>query len=164
MAHSDAASDPPIVVLHVDDDEADAFAVRRALGRTGRTHRYHHLESGEALLAVLGDGSGDGSGYGSGGEPVPPTSPLIVLLDLAMPGLGGLETLRRLRADDRVPPVPVIVLSGSDDGREVAACYAAGASAYVTKPATADGLQGAARALADHWLATVTLPSTLPSG
>ena len=140
-----------VLVLHADDDEADAFAIRRALRKCGHAHRYERVASGEALLDALG----------STGDPTASAASerCIVLLDLRMPGMGGLEALRRLRDDVAFPPHPVIVMSGSDDERDVAACYAAGANAYFAKPSTADDLQALTHTIGAHWLDAVALPA-----
>jgi DNA-binding response OmpR family regulator len=78
--------------------------------------------------------------------------PTIVLLDLNLPKIGGLEVLRRLRAEERTQVLPVIVLTSSIEDVDVVRSYAAGANAYVHKPVDFANFVEATRALGLFWL------------
>jgi CheY-like chemotaxis protein len=87
--------------------------------------------------------------------------PTVVLLDLKLPKVDGLEVLRRIRADDRTKNLPVVVLTSSDDRRDVAESYRLGANSYVCKPVNFSQFQEALRYLQFYWL---RLNEPLPSG
>lgn len=112
----------PIIVL-VDDDEDHLFIAERALARAGIRAKLCMAREGREALRVLEQESVTDSG-----SPV-----ALVMLDLRMPGVGGMDLLRRMRADERTRAVPVVVISSSDRPEEVAEAYAAGANSYVVK-------------------------------
>ena len=78
--------------------------------------------------------------------------PTVVLLDLKLPKVDGLEVLRRIRADDRTKHLPVVVLTSSDDQRDVVESYRLGANSYVRKPVNFDQFQEAVRHVQFFWL------------
>lgn len=78
--------------------------------------------------------------------------PSVVLLDLKLPKLDGLDVLRRLRADERTKVLPVVVLSASREAEDVARCYDLGANGYVRKPVEFAAFVEAARTLGVFWL------------
>ena len=81
----------------------------------------------------------------------PPGEPAIVLLDVNMPKMGGLEVLRRMRADAELRFVPVVMLTGSREERDIVESYRLGANAYITKPVAFEELIGAAKSLGLYW-------------
>jgi CheY-like chemotaxis protein len=82
----------------------------------------------------------------------------VILLDLKMPRIDGLEVLRRLKADRRTAALPVIVLTTTDDPREIERCYELGCNVYVTKPVEYDAFIEAVRRLG-FFLQVVKLPA-----
>jgi two-component system response regulator len=78
--------------------------------------------------------------------------PTVVLLDLKLPKVDGLEVLRRIRADDRTKHIPVVVLTSSDDPRDVVESYRLGANSYVCKPVHFNQFQEAVRHVQFYWL------------
>ena len=111
----------PIILL-VDDDEDHLFVAERAITRTGIPARLCMARDGKEALRVLDQETAPGGG------PV-----ALVMLDLRMPGMNGLEMLRDLRSDPRLRAVPVVVISSSDRSEEVREAYARGANSYVVK-------------------------------
>lgn len=111
----------PIILL-VDDDEDHLFVAERAITRAGIPARLCMARDGKEALRVLDQETAPGGG------PV-----ALVMLDLRMSGMDGLEMLRDLRSDPRLRAVPVVVISSSDRWEEVREAYACGANSYVVK-------------------------------
>jgi CheY-like chemotaxis protein len=119
-------SDSVFTILIVDDDEGHVELVRRNLRRIALGNPIVALEDGDrALNYIFRRGEFDGT----------PEEQLLILLDINMPGgVNGVEVLRQLKADPLMRKIPVIMLSTTDDPREVARCYDLGCSVYITKP------------------------------
>jgi two-component system response regulator len=110
---------------------------------------------GERGIAVVRDGEealdflfGRGAHRGRSGAP----PPRLILLDLRLPKVDGLEVLRAVRTNSRTSMVPVVVLTSSDDPRELAQCYQLGANSCVQKPVHYDQLRSALQGVARYWL------------
>jgi CheY-like chemotaxis protein len=116
----------PINIALAEDDDGHATLIQRNLERVGLVNQFTRLRDGqEALDYLFGEGA-------YAGRPVGDTT--LLLLDIKMPRLDGIEVLRRLKADPRTAKLPVIMLTTTDDPREVARCYELGCNVYVTKP------------------------------
>jgi len=137
-------------ILVVEDNPADFFATERGLRKAGLANPIVHAESGEEALEYLhGTGKFEGQGL---------QKPGIVLLDINLPGLNGGEVLERIRGDERLKLVPVIMLTTSNDERDVQMAYRLGANSYVQKPVDLDGFMAALKRLKDYWFELVILP------
>lgn len=131
----------PFVLLVEDDPTAEKLALR-ALARSGRDVQIVVARDGvEALDRLLGR---------SGQEP--PQLPALVLLDLKLPRVDGLEVLERVRADARARHVPIVVLTASREERDLLESYRLGANAYVRKPLDFGDLAEALMAIAAFWM------------
>lgn len=114
-----------LTILVVDDDDGHSELVRRNLQRSGIHNPIVALSNGiDALDYVFrrnayADRTGD---------------ELLVLLDINMPGIDGVEVLRQIKADATTKAIPIIVLTTTDDPREINRCYELGCSVYITKP------------------------------
>ena len=109
-------------IVLAEDDDGHAALIQRNLERAGLVNGFVRLKDGqEALDWFLGGGA-------------PADEPYLLLLDIKMPRVDGIEVLRRLRADARTVKLPVIILTTTDDPREVERCYELGCNVYVTKP------------------------------
>lgn len=108
-------------VLIVDDDEGHAILIRENLEATGLRARIEHLSDGQAALDFFAKG-------------VTHPETFMVLLDIRMPKVDGIEVLRRLKSDPALAKLPVIMLTTTDDAREVNRCYALGCNGYIQKP------------------------------
>ena len=86
--------------------------------------------------------------------------PLLILLDLNMPGLDGRALLSKVKANPALSSIPVIVLTTSADPSDIDACYDAGASSYIQKPVNFDGLEASMRAMAEFWFGVALLPKS----
>jgi CheY-like chemotaxis protein len=133
----DAAERMTIVVI--DDDEGHVELVRRSLRRTGIAHELVCFDQGrEALDYLMARGPQAGRSA---------HERLLVLLDINMPGLDGVEVLRELKAQPETRQLPVIMLTTTDDPREVSRCYELGCNVYVVKPVQPDAFADAVRRL-----------------
>ncbi len=91
------------------------------------------------------------------------TLPDLMLVDLKLPRMSGVELLQKLRADPRTSHIPVVILTSSIEGDDVAKCYASGANSYVRKPVDYDEFVQVARKLGEYWLDINQPPPTSAS-
>ena len=89
--------------------------------------------------------------------------PDLILLDLNMPGLDGRQVLRALKADNATKAIPVVVLTTSNDPKDINACYDLGASTYIQKPVSFAGLTEAIGKMKDYWFGVALLPQAAKS-
>lgn len=115
------------VILLVEDDPNDVELILRALRRNLHGNEVVVVRDGHEALDYL---RGTGTHAGRDVRDVPS----LVLLDLNLPGLDGLEVLRRIRADEQLRRTPVVILTSSDEDRDKVTGYALGANSYVRKP------------------------------
>ncbi len=119
------ATEPLIVVL-AEDDEGHARLVERNLKRSGIVNEIVRLSDGQAALDFLRC-AGPFAGRSRAG-------PLLFLLDINMPRVNGVEVLRQIKEERTTEKIPVIMLTTTDDPREIERCYQLGCSIYITKP------------------------------
>ncbi len=122
-------------ILIVDDDEGHAILIRENLEAAGVRNRIEHFRDGQAILDFF-----------AGQRGLKPETYLI-LLDIRMPKVDGIEVLRRLKADPRLRGLPVIMLTTTDDAREVERCYELGCNVYIQKPVDYERFADAIRRL-----------------
>lgn len=115
-----------LVILLAEDDEGHAYLVQQNLQEAGVANQLFHVRDGQEALDFI-------RCTGTYQERIP-NGPLILLLDINMPRVDGVEVLRQLKADPKTNELPVIILTTTDDPREVKRCYELGCSCYVTKP------------------------------
>jgi CheY-like chemotaxis protein len=127
-------------ILHVEDDPIDVGNLRRAFAICGVQNQVRAVENGAEALALL-------RGAGGGAR----LRPDIILLDLSMPVLGGLELLGQLKSDSELRSIPVVVLTASRQDRDLRAAYALGAAGYVVKPMDFAGFVRAIATLERYW-------------
>ena len=138
-----------LTLLIVDDDEAHRELIRLNLRRAGVTNSMLMFENGQAALDYLLGPKGKDAGQ------------LLVLLDIRMPGIDGVEVLRRIKADPELRTIPVIMLTTTDDPREIEHCYELGCNVYVTKPVSVERFIEALRRLG-LFISVVSLPAAGP--
>jgi two-component system, response regulator len=129
-------------VLLVEDNDDHAELVRRALKLSGQPHKLVRLEDGEQALSFL---------LGTEGPPADQSDCALILLDLRLPRVSGIEVLQTLRERD-APVGPVVVLTTSDADEDITAAYENGAHAYVVKPIDFTSFGKLVRDLARFWL------------
>jgi CheY-like chemotaxis protein len=127
-----------IHLLFVDDDPLAEMTLRRAFRRLGMESPLSIAHDGLEALEVLRD-------------PWFPVERCVVLLDLNMPRMGGHELLRELRADADLARLPVVVMTTSDEQRDIQDAYAAGASGYFVKSVSFSEFVEQVRAVIDYW-------------
>jgi CheY-like chemotaxis protein len=115
-----------VTILLVDDDDGHAELVQRNLRRAGIDNPVVVLDNGRAALDYVFC-----SGAYAGREPA---AGLLLLLDINMPGIDGIEVLRQLKTNPRTKKIPVVMLTTTDDPRAIDLCYELGCNVYVTKP------------------------------
>lgn len=139
-----------VTILLVEDDPGHARLIEKNLRRSNITNEIVTIDDGQRALDYL-----FGSGQYAGREP---SRPLLVLLDLNLPVLDGYQVLRHMKADERTRCIPVIILTTTDDAREVARCYELGCNVYMTKPVDYERFSEAIRKLG-LFLSVVTVPN-----
>jgi CheY-like chemotaxis protein len=97
-----------------------------------------------------------GTGDGTEGPPLP--LPQVVLLDLKLPKVDGLEVLRRIRSSERTGRLPVVILTSSDEERDILQSYSLGVNSYVRKPVNFDQFSAAVAEIGLYWLVINTPP------
>jgi two-component system, response regulator len=135
-------------ILLVEDSPEDFETTRRAFQRAGLKNPILHCTDGDQALDFL---------FRRGAHADAPR-PGLVLLDLNLPGTDGREVLQEMKRDEDLRCIPVIVLTTSNDERDVHACYRAGANSYVQKPVDMDGFFRAIERLNGYWFEVVILP------
>lgn len=135
-------------LLLVEDSDSDAEALLRVARKLPLSAPVVRVLDGETALDYLF----------RRGEHVGAPRPVLVLLDLNLPGIGGQEVLAQLRADPSLRSLPVLIFSNSMQARDVSAAYDGGANGYLYKPGGAEELADAARALECFWFKAARLP------
>ncbi len=128
-------SQAPVEVIMIEDDPGHARLIEKNIRRAGVNNTIRHFESGTAALRHLFEPS------------VRDNGPLLVLLDLNLPDMSGTDILEKLKADDKLKRTPVVVLTTTDDQREIQRCYALGCNVYITKPVEYETFSQAIRQL-----------------
>jgi two-component system response regulator len=132
-------------VLLVDDDEDYLYVARRAIERAQLHADVRVTHDGDEALRVLGLKPG-------GLEPAQPHTVVVVLLDLRMPGQGGLDVLRQIRANELTRELPVVVVSTSSQSDDIARSYQHGANSYVVKRMDAEAPGRYVAEAARYWV------------
>lgn len=127
---------PVPTILIVEDDEGHAILIRENLEAAGVRSAIEHFIDGQAILDFF---AADPKSRRPG--------PYLVLLDIRMPKVDGIEVLRRLKSDPELSRLPVIMLTTTDDAREVTRCYELGCNGYIQKPVDYDRFAEAIRRL-----------------
>jgi CheY-like chemotaxis protein len=133
------------IILLIEDSEEDAELTSRALQQGNALNEIVLISDGIEALDYLFGRSGDDNQEPKG-------APALIVLDLHLPKIGGLGLLRRLRAEERTRRIPVVILSGTRDERDVVASQYLGANKFIGKPIDVAHFAAAARQLGLHRL------------
>lgn len=128
----------PVAIVMVEDDEGHARLIEKNIRRAGVNNEILSFRDGTSALGHL---------FGADGTPSSVGRPCLVLLDLNLPDMTGIDILTRLKACEQTRRVPVIVLTTTDDAREIERCYDLGANVYITKPLNYESFANAIRQL-----------------
>jgi CheY-like chemotaxis protein len=129
----------PVIIVMIEDDEGHARLIEKNIRRAGVNNEIiPFANGGEALGYLMGK---DGSGEVSAGRQ------LLILLDLNLPDMTGIDILEKLKSNIHTKRSPVVVLTTTDDSREIQRCYDLGANVYITKPVNYEGFANAIRQL-----------------
>ena len=129
----------PVRIVMVEDDEGHARLIERNIRRAGVNNEILAFRDGtSALDFLLGE---DGSGQVNAGKPI------LILLDLNLPDMTGIDILGKVKSNPHLKRSPVVVLTTTDDQREIQRCYDLGCNVYITKPVNYEGFANAIRQL-----------------
>lgn len=139
-------------IMVIEDNPGDFLLVKKAFERAKISNDLEHCDDGEGALARLRDAA------------EAQRLPDLVLLDLKLPGMEGKDVLASIRADARLKHLPVVVMTSSQQERDIVASYELGASSFVTKPPTLAELQQMVSSLHEYWFVLVRLPRFAEGG
>lgn len=141
----------PQTILLVEDNQSDIELTKRAMKVAHISNQLVVAEDGQEALDIL-------LGTGSHTDDPELLSPAVVLLDLKLPKLNGLEVLRRLRANEKTRRLPVVILTSSSEQDDLANGYDSGANSYIRKPVDFVQFTEAIRHLGLYWLVLNEIP------
>jgi CheY-like chemotaxis protein len=145
--------DKIVEILLVEDNPTDAELAMRALKKANLANNLVWVKDGaEALDFLFATGA-----YAGRDMTIPPK---VVLLDLRLPKVDGMEVLRKVKEDERTKSIPVVVLTSSKEDRDVAESYKLGVNSYISKPVEFDAFARTVSELGLYWL-LVNLPPRL---
>jgi CheY-like chemotaxis protein len=139
-------------ILLIEDSPEDCTATIRAFQRCGFKNSIVNCADGDDALDYL-------YRRGSYAGPNQASRPALILLDLNLPGTDGREVLERVKSDESLCHIPIVILTTSVDDRDIHSCYKAGANSYIQKPVDVDGLFRAVQSLKDYWFEVAVLPT-----
>lgn len=134
-----------IEILLVEDNLNDAELTIRALNKNKISNSIIHLKDGAMALDFL-FAKGEFEGRNTGNKPK------VILLDLKMPRIDGLEVLQRIKANELTCKIPVVVLTSSKESPDIEMAYALGANSYIVKPVAFEGFSKAITDLGLYWV------------
>ncbi|WP_316748070.1 response regulator [Pedobacter gandavensis] len=135
-----------IEILFVEDSADDAALTIRALKKGGVTNKLLHVINGAVALDFLycrGDfASRSDKEY-----------PKLILLDLKMPKISGVQVLEKIKSDPNLKSIPVVMLTSSNEGPDIEKCFMLGANSYIVKPVDSDNFFKAVKEIGLYWMA-----------
>lgn len=135
----------PLEVLLIEDNPHDAELAIRALKELNLAdHLIHLIDGQEALDFLFGTGAYEGRDVNQ--------LPKVILLDLKLPKVNGIEVLRELRANERMKCIPVVILTSSREERDISEAYQLGANSYVVKPMNFQSYLDVIGNMGSYWL------------
>jgi CheY-like chemotaxis protein len=139
----------PVTIVMVEDDEGHARLIERNIRRAGISNQVRHFSDGGTALDYMFNHA----------EGPCLNGPAMVLLDLNLPDMSGIDILSKIKGDERLRRTPVVVLTTTDDKQEIQRCYDLGCNVYVTKPVDYEAFADAIRQLG-LFLSVIQVPET----
>jgi len=132
-------------IILVEDNEDDANLTKRAFKNKSISNNLIHLKDGEEALEFIFEGKMyEGKTFS--------VHPKVILLDLKMPKVNGMEVLERLKSSPETKNIPVVILTSSNEDPDIKRCYELGANSYIVKPVEFDNFANAVVDLGMYWL------------
>jgi CheY-like chemotaxis protein len=125
----------PVKIVMVEDDHGHAKLIEKNIRRANISNEIVHFDHGQPALDYLFS------------EEVRANGPMLILLDLNLPDMSGIDILGEVKRDERLKRAPVVVLTTTDDKTEIQRCYDLGCNVYITKPVDYESFSGAIRQL-----------------
>lgn len=144
-------SGAPITILVADDDADDRMLIEDAFSESKLQNPLHFVEDGEQLLSYL---KREGDYADMKGKPYPG----VILLDLNMPKMDGRTALAKIKEEEALCRIPIIILTTSKAEEDILRTYNLGVNSFITKPVTFDGLVDVVRSIGQYWIEIVALP------
>lgn len=134
-----------IEILLIEDNMNDAELTIRALKKNNLTNKLVHLKDGaEAIDFIFAEGNYSGRKVEN--------IPKVILLDLKMPKVSGIEVLKKIKADERTKKIPVVILTSSKEDPDIQECYRLGVNSYVVKPVQFEEFVKSVSELGLYWM------------
>ena len=140
----------PVTIVMIEDDEGHARLIERNIRRSGVNNEIVSFKNGADAMAYL---------LGSEASAARKAEALLILLDLNLPDMTGIEILRRVKETPQLKSTPVVVLTTTDDANEIRRCYELGCNVYITKPVNYDSFANAIRQLG-LFFSVIQIPPT----
>jgi len=140
-----------VAILFAEDSSDDAMLTMRALKKSGFANKVYHVKDGAEALDFL---------YCKGNYVLrnAKENPKLILLDLKMPKMSGLEVLEKIKSDPDLKSIPVVVLTSSREDPDIHKCYALGANSYITKPVESENFFNVIKEIGLYWMVLSQLP------
>ena len=132
-------------IILVEDNSSDADLIKRALNKNNVANKILHLKDGQEVLQYLfGEGQWKGRTTAN--------TPKVILLDLKMPKVSGIEVLKKIKSNDETRSIPVVILTSSKEDPDIKECYKLGVNSYVVKPVGFEDFSRTVAQLGLYWL------------
>lgn len=135
-----------VELLLIEDNVNDAEMAIRELKKHNLTNNVFHVKDGEEALDFV-----FATGKYAGTRSIA-ISPKLILLDIHMPKVSGIEVLQQIKSDERTRKIPVVILTSSKEDPDIKTCYELGANSYIVKPVNFEAFAGAMKNLGFYWL------------